>query len=807
MRYVFVFLMLFFFFKHSFSQVNRVSGVITDSRTGEPLAFVAVGIKEQQKGTTTDIDGKFSLYSETPFTHLQINYLGYESQIFPVPSAGEGVSVRLVRSSYALKEVVVMPGTNPAERIIRKAVTNKELNRPENLSSFSYESYNKFIYTIENPSGPGKSDFADPQAQEFLSRSNLFMMESVTERKYLKPDRSKETVLATKVSGLSEPSIALLATEFQSFSFYPEILKVNTRNYVNPLSKGTFSKYFFLLEDTVFEGRDTIYVISFKPLPGKNFDALQGVLHINTNGYALQNVIASPIEEEEQSGKNQIKMGIKIQQKYEFVQGKHWFPVQLNADLSIKSIIDPGKSVTILGVSRSYIKNIRINPAFSSRDFDHIALDYSKDAGRREESFWKPYRTDSLTEKEKTTYRVIDSLGKKYQFDKIEGLMKYLATGQIPYGILSVDIARVLVFNNYEGVRLGLGLHTNDRLLKWMSVGGYYAFGFKDNAAKYGYDLSLQLHERRELKLSLLYFNDVSESGGLSFYNNRKAIISNEGLREYLVKLMDRHIQEEASISFRALKYLNVKSGIRKFKKVPTDGYLFLGGDGAAGTFNFGETELAARFAFRERSIRTFNMLVPVASKYPVLWAQWKQGFKGLLEGEYSYTKLDARVEYSFFIKDVGTPTLQVAAGKIFGDLPNTENYVANASYGLEVLNIRIINSFQTMRMNEFVSDRYVSFFLSHNFGRLLMRYKRFQPTIEWSGNVGFGALSNAADHANRTFRTMEKGFFETGISLNNMYKMSFLGFGLGVFYRFGPYSFSNELDNMAFLLTYSPSF
>ena len=34
-------------------------------------------------------------------------------------------------------------------------------------------------------------------------------------------------------------------------------------------------------------------------------------------------------------------------------------------------------------------------------------------------------------------------------------------------------IDKVLNFNNYEGFRLGLGIETNHRMLKWMNLGGY----------------------------------------------------------------------------------------------------------------------------------------------------------------------------------------------------------------------------------------------------------------------------------------------------------------------------------------------
>ena len=46
------------------------------------------------------------------------------------------------------------------------------------------------------------------------------------------------------------------------------------------------------------------------------------MLYINTNGYAIQNVIAEPNDKS--------FIHLKIEQRYQQVEGKQWFPEQLN---------------------------------------------------------------------------------------------------------------------------------------------------------------------------------------------------------------------------------------------------------------------------------------------------------------------------------------------------------------------------------------------------------------------------------------------------------------------------------------------
>src|SRR5690606_1962654 len=155
-----------------------------------------------------------------------------------------------------------------------------------------------------------------------LKDSPLFIMESVSERKFIAPDISEEIVIGTKVSGFQNPSFASLATDLQPFSFYKDNIKLFDIQYLNPISKGSLKKYRFKIEDTLFQNKDTVYIISFQPQKNKNFEGLKGSLYISTNKYAVQNVIATPFEKG--------KIDIKIQQQYTFVDNKYWFPEQLN---------------------------------------------------------------------------------------------------------------------------------------------------------------------------------------------------------------------------------------------------------------------------------------------------------------------------------------------------------------------------------------------------------------------------------------------------------------------------------------------
>lgn len=145
-------------------------------------------------------------------------------------------------------------------------------------------------------------------------------------RKYLKPGNDNEVLTASRVSGFGDPMLTLLMSQIQSFSFYKTLITISDKNYVNPISPGSTDKYFFLLEDTIYDNSDTVFVISYRPKRNTHFDALKGLLYIHTAGWALQCVTAEP-------NKSEQGISVRIKQNYARPDSIHWFPLQLHTDI------------------------------------------------------------------------------------------------------------------------------------------------------------------------------------------------------------------------------------------------------------------------------------------------------------------------------------------------------------------------------------------------------------------------------------------------------------------------------------------
>ena len=87
-------------------QQVKVSGIITDATTREPLVGVNVVLEGTTVGVMTDINGKFTLGVPNLTGTLAVSYIGYVSQQIPI-NGMTSIDISLASDVKALEEVVV----------------------------------------------------------------------------------------------------------------------------------------------------------------------------------------------------------------------------------------------------------------------------------------------------------------------------------------------------------------------------------------------------------------------------------------------------------------------------------------------------------------------------------------------------------------------------------------------------------------------------------------------------------------------------------------------------------------------------
>ena len=784
------------------AQVRSVQGMVRDAKTNEKLAFVSIAANNGETGTTTNLEGQYQLRHSKPIKSLRFSYVGYEPQVI-YPDSQQTIHVYLQPSAAQLQEVVVMgTGENPAHRIIRLATQNRDRNSIDNLPAYTYRTYNKFVITavdakeidLGDTLRLSQQDSSYLRMRKLLARQHLFLMESITDYAYLKPDKVKETILATRVSGLQQPSFGIVAAESRDFSVYEDMPVFFGKRYLSPLSPGSTRKYDFVLQETNVIGQDTVFVISFKPEQGKNFEGLQGLLYINSNGWAVQNVLA-------QSAAGDEKRGIKLQQRFEQTGPQNkWFLTELDVEITIPQLSFKGHQP--YGRLRTYVTNINLNPNIRKSDFGVVALQQKANAHLQPESLYQQHRPDSLTAKDQLTYTRMDSAGRADKLDRTIRLMEYLVAKQIPLGPISLDINRLFKVSAFEGVRLGIGAHTNDLLSERFILGGYWGYGFKDEKAKYGADAAFILHKPSELQLKVNYFKDVLEPGGIRLPFQQRSLFTD--IRPNLLTKRTYVTHKSIAMAGRLFPYLQAQTQLRQEQHQPT---LFTPENSPLPTYNLTEAVVSLRYAYGEKYMQQFNQLLPVDSGYPVLWLQYTRGLDGMLDGDFTYNKYEAKVEAEFRHRTFGLSSIKLAGGFVDGNVPFFTLFNGYGSFNPSY-KVYSGDGFETMRPYEFFSDRFAAVFFSQNFGKRLLRTSFFKPDVVAVTNVGFGDLKqDVVGVSTAELRTMQKGFYESGLILNNIISSTFSGIGIGAFYRYGPYALSEAKDNLRIKLTLTLAF
>jgi hypothetical protein len=776
---------------------HRIQGRVVDARTSEPLAFVHLAVEATHSGVQSDIDGLFTIEVPALPATLRTSYVGYATTTHMVTDAGPQL-IRLQRQTHELAAVDVLPTENPAHRIIKQVYANRKTNDGMRNRSHRYTSYSKTIFTAEVDSArkgtrdtEAAADTSDSDVT-FFEDQHLLLIESATKRSFIPPAAEKEEVIAMRVSGLKDPSLLALAASTKTFSIYAPQIVLNEKTYVGPIGQGSTNQYLFLIEDTLYKGADTVFVISYQPRRGKKFDALKGVLYVNTDGYALQNVIAEPVERDG-------LMSLRLQQQHEKVQGRAWFPVQLNTFIYFDGMVVGDKRV--VGIGRTYLKEIEVDADVARREVRGAEFEMQREAVRRDEAFWSGLRNDSLDAKELRTYHVIDSIGEEVDLDRKLKWFSYLATGRVPMGPVDLRLQDLLAFNGYEGVRLGMSLATNDRITRHASLGGYLAHGFGDGGWKYGGDLTIKPRPGRDVALRLLFADDVDESGGVAFPGFRTPSFG-EGYRLYYMDRMERIRRYQAQLAFRVNSSLKVWLGTERADRENQLGYRYarpLTSDATllANTFRTGSVSLGLRFAFREQLVRLPDREVTLGSRWPVLHVMASRAVDGLWQGQYDIWRVSAQLDKTFHIRMLGHLSWRVMGGMADTKAPYPFLFNLRGTWN-DGFPLAANNSFEVMRPNEFTADRYVAVHMRHHFGNLLYKGKgKFKPEPVLVGSAVWGRLEHGERHHGYAVQAPEEGYYEAGLQIENVLNLGLMRLGVGAFQRMGREAFPEPVDNL----------
>ena len=457
-------------------------------------------------------------------------------------------------------------------------------------------------------------------------------------------------------------------------------------------------------------------------------------------------------------------------------------------------------------IGKSYLDEIKINPDISKRQFSDIEIKVDPDAAYRDEAFWDAHRIDSLTERVKATYILVDSLTQGTDiFDRVLGLTDKLMTeSALPIGIFNLDLDHIINFSSTRGVYLGLGGSTNDRLSRWFSINGSFGYWTRIKSWDYGGGMKLKLDRQRQMELGLQYSHrsePMGEFGGMLELDNGSILSSDNYKYTFYENIRTRRERFDLNYSTRFAHHFKAYLNFSMSHKHYTEQF-YLNPSEVVTEGRFSVAEVKFRFAYKEKFLSTPQGIRSLGTLYPIVWMSYQHAFPNVLGGEYEYDRFKFEASKNFYTPYLGVAKVVLQAGYATETCPVMETFNILGTY--EPFGVYSPGSFSAMRLDEFFCDRFAAIYLSHNFSGMLWKtnYQLFKPELSVITNIGWGDMKRADACPNKNFKTMEKGYFESGIVVDGLLASPISKLGVGVFYRYGHYSLPNVWDNFAWKMS-----
>ena len=819
---------LLFLFSMAANAQFTITGIVKDGSTNSPLPFATI---KTQEGNTIigDLDGKFIIESKTRLQSITITYTGYEDKTIKTHSGKKFYTVALKSKPNELEELVINQ-TNKATTIIKHAIRIKDNNDPQlKLNSFRYKTYNKLIVTA-NPDSISskldsvylyektgrrilKIDSTDYKFKKLIEKQHLYQTEKISEFSYTKTDGLKENILATRMAGFKQPLYEFIGLSLQSYSVYNDIDLLETK-YRGPLSYNALLEYKYRILDTVYIDNRKTFMIYFTPKRANKKKRLDGLVYIDSNTFGVAKAVFRL--------KNVLDITSTHLFKFEEEQGI-WFP-----DRKTLKIVKGNnrEDINILGET---IKFDAINNTNSDRDKEPsdfvyvysesinsdkefnipltirrpaIAIEINEEAITRPESYWTQHRADTLDERSIKTYPALDSILTKERIEQFIKLGKRVITGYLPVGFFDFDLRQIVKYNNYEGFRLGVGGITNNKFSEVFRINTYGAYGTKDGQFKYNLGGAVRLGRFSDSWTGGSFTEDVQEIGSTTFATDKR-VFKIYDPRPINVSTFYKYRKWHGYIETKIIPKTESRWGFSRTSVEPRSDYAFNTNGHLYTKYNLSTFEAALQWNPFSDFMQTPEGRIEIEKRFPKFTFQYTQAVTGLFESDFTFGKLDFRTEYERKYINGQKTSLVIQGGLAMGDTPITHLYSTSPNnLDKDGVIARITfagkNSFETMYFNEFFSSQYAMFQVKHAFRRLnIFGDIKLSPVLVTRGV--WGNMESPEKHVGQPYNTLEKGFYESGVELNEIFK----GLGLTAFYRYGPYHLPEFDRNISIKLSF----
>ena len=811
---------LFFLFV-SVTFIGQVKGKITDMKNN-PLSFVSVYLDNTVTGTTSNDNGDYilDLIRKGKYT-IVFQFLGFKTvkKEVEISSFPFYLNVKLEEESVQLSEISISTKDNPANRIIRNVIANKDKNT-DKFANYTAKFYSRGLYRIKDAPkkflGQTLGDFGG--GLDSTRSGIIYLSETISDIKFQKkPKNFKENIIASKVSG-QDNGISFNRAEDANINFYENSVEFGN-NLVSPLSTNAFSYYKFKLEGTFYDKNGRL-INKIKILPKrKNDPVFNGSLYIVEDDWALYGADVSVTGAQVNIPVVDV---LKLKQNYNYSdKNDAWVLISQSIDFRVNAL-----GFKFDGRFSSAFSNYDFIPNFNEKTFTNEVLTFEKEATEKDSSYWITLRPVPLTTEEVKDYEVKDSLkvvrkSKKYldSVNKKQNKVSFLSpiTGytyknSFEKWSLSYDgLIKDLVFNTVQGFNTSMGVsyskNINDKG-NWWSAGVNVNYGFSEKIARPTFFFNKKWNNISRPRMSISVGVTTAQFNGRNPISKMDNLVRSLLRRENYLKIFEKEFAKimyseeiKNGIYFSSsLEYANRKplfntnnySFARQSKTKPYTSNNPLDPTDYINTVftehSIASLKVGATFIFNQKYLsyphRKFNI---GNTKYPSLSLTYRKNF-GASNSELNSDVFVANIRQNIDAGNYGKLAYNIGGGLFLKkkNIAFMDNLQANGNQLLFITDNQL-SSFGLLEYYKFyTNDRYAEAHLEHNFkGSVLGKI----PLIN---NLNFHLVGGVKS----LFMADKKPYSEYSLGLDN------IGFGKWRFLRIDYVkSFHAGIKNDGFLL------
>ena len=787
------------------TSLAQIKGKIT-SANGEGIPFVSITIENTYNGTTANEEGQYELNVKTPGKYTVIfQSIGYKTQKVSVDAKTlpHTLNMALADENYELKEVVISNEEDPAYAVIRQAIEHRKENSAK-TGRFEADFYSKGIFRVKNlPKKFMGQKIEMPDGMVDSTGSGiLYLSETVSHITFEQPDKLKERIIASKVSG-NDNGFSYNTAMNTYYNFYDNYVDMDEVQVISPIANGSLSYYRYKLEGTFFDENNN-QINKIKVIARRDKEpVVEGYIYIVDNSWAIY---AVDFDMKGYRMQTPFLNNLNLKQNFTYnTQNGIWAK-----NSQVFDIDAGGFGIKFSGTFTHVYTNYVFHDKFEKKTFGKEIIVIEEEANKKDSTYWNTIRPIPLTQEEVTDYTKKDSIQTRYKSatykDSINRVYNKFKYHSPLTGYHYRDT--VGTYFNYDGVlklpsyNTVQGWNTNTQLTGNIPLNPGETDKKKKRSLYATANFDYGLAEDRLRVNGSLYAYGFGLSGGntIEQFNPGNItpilnLISTLGFEHNYMKLYDKTF---ARINYgRSIGFGNsIGASVEYLRRKPlfnNADWVFIKDDDHSYTsnnpldpFNHTSTPFVTHTLYKAAIGASFNFGLKYKSypggeksvlnygEYPKLNVRYEKAFAGSVK-EYEYDLVSASATYNTTLGNKGDFAIAVKGGKFFNadgiaftdykHFNGNETHVNSGETNTGRFNILPYYSLST-------NNSYFELHAEHNFKGYIMNKIPLLNYLQWNLVVGYHQIATP-DY--KPYMEFTAGFDNIGIGNFRMLRIDYV--------------------------------